>query len=415
MPDNSAQTQTPPGNQAPPSTQTAPQPAPATPVNVPEKPVKPSPKQIRNQVKILERRHNLYKTQELITQLEGVLNSKVICYYIEGGGSISQTHPDLFLDHLMQDQTHQKVSLVVVSYGGASVASYRIASIIREYYKELDIIVPARCVSAATVLALSGDKIIMTPSGYLSAIDSSVNHALNPQGPNRKPIYVSVDQVKRVLQFLNEEGPVQTDGGNKQEGSYRTLFKYLHPLALGEIDRYSSASEQIAVRMMKMHPQSFQNEDQIKQIAKHLVNDYPLHAYPILFNEAKEIGLPVEKAGPQLSALLRQLVKHYDITSMPITTYMSPTYYHSGGYPYIIESRGLRTTYRISDFKRLNQTTKYWQTEKDSCQWVNMLPSNDPTKPPIINPLDTASAVESEAQAPQVKKEVGKMHEVTTP
>ena len=134
----------------------------------------------------------------------------------------------------------------------------------------------------------------MSPAGFLTAIDSSVRHELNPKDKSGQPVFISVDQVNRVLNFLRKEISAKSKDG-VEEGPYRTLFRYLHPLAIAEIDRYSSGSELIAIKMMKMHKASFENEQKILQIAERLVSGYPAHTFPILYPEANQIGLPVER------------------------------------------------------------------------------------------------------------------------
>lgn len=318
--------------------------------------------------------------------METKLGTRVISYYTPKDSSINQNHPDIFLEQLRHFENSDALSLIIVSNGGDSSASLRIAHILRDYCARLNIVVPSRCASAATVLALSGDKIIMSPSGFLTAIDTSLVHGLNPRGPDNRPVAISVDQVKRILKFLNEEGPAVTDSA--KEGSYRTLFKYIHPVAIGEIDRISSRTILVATKMMQMHPQSFRDSDQITWIANHLYNDYPEHGFPILYQEARDIGLPVEKADRELAGLLRDLVNLYDSATTPVTTHFDQMHYHQTGFTNLVETVTRRTVFRNSYNRRLNPTTKTWQTENDFSQWVNVSPPVKPGDGVSIRPLD---------------------------
>lgn len=329
---------------------------------------------------------NLIQTQKILSQLESAFSQKVLSYYVPSGIRINQTHPDIFLDQLRRIGFQENLTLIVVSDGGDSSASLRIASIIREYAKNLNIVVPSRCASAATVLALAADKIIMCSSGYLTAIDTSVVHGMNPKGANGEPVSVSVDQIKRIIKFLNDEGPSITD--NHKEGSYRTLFRYIHPLTIGEIDRISSRTILVATKMMKMHPQTFENEEKINWIAQHLYNDYPEHGFPILYEEAKNIGLPVEKADNNITDYLKNLVNLYDTSTMNTKTHFSENFYHEDYFTTTIESVGLRSTYHGSYDNRLNSVTKRWQRENDLSRWVNIAPPRNPEEKIILQPLD---------------------------
>ena len=339
--------------------------------------------------KINEPSVHFTETQSILTQLETILSTKVLCYYTPPGGNINQTHPDIFLEQLRRIETQDAISLVIVSNGGDSSASLRIATVVREYCKKINVIIPSRCASAATVLALSADKIFMCPTGYLTAIDTSLNHDLNPKGPDNKPVSISVDQIKRILRMLNEEGPAITD--SNKEGAYRTLFKYIHPIPIVEIDRITSRTILIATKMMNMHASSFPDQEKIKWIAEHLYNDYPEHGFPILYQEAKEIGLPVEKADKSIITILRDLINYYDAITLPATTHFSENHYYLNCYTNLIESVGLRTVFRLSYDKVLNSTTRKWQKENDSSRWLNITSSKNQGKSEDINPLDIAS------------------------
>jgi len=323
---------------------------------------------------------NWKETQTIIGSLEERLKSKVICYFTASNASMNEHHADFFLDHIRQMGEQEKISLVLVSYGGGITSPLRISGILRDSCKTLEVITPGRCASAATMLSLCADKIIMSPGGYLTAIDCSVSHELNPKEPgSNRPVAVSVDQVKRILKFLNDEGPAKDKEG-AYEGAYRTLFKYLHPLAVAEIDRISSGSERIAIMMMKMHIKDFGSEEKVISIAKRLINDYPTHGFPILFDEAKEIGLPVEKADKGIANILWDLVKLYNSITLLQTTNLAPDFYHGEGFPVIIESKDLRTSYMETYNKRFNSVTKYWNYENDRSRWVNFKPGKSSEK-----------------------------------
>jgi hypothetical protein len=328
------------------------------------------------------------ESQELIKKIETLLDSKVLVYYTSNTSSISYTHADFFMEHLKEIGRQDKLTLILISNGGDSTGSLRIGTLLRDYCKELHIIAPSNCASAATILALSADKIVMSPLGYLTAIDVSVTHPLNPRGVNGLPVSISADQIKRVIRFLKSENCIQ-------EGSYQTLFKYVHPVAVGEMNRMSSSSELIALKMMKLHPQSFEGgEEQMKSIASHLVNDYPFHGFPILFNEAQEMKLPVEKADNNLNELLWEMVKTYSVASRQSLTNFSVDHYHLEEFPIIIESLNKRTMYRVS-FNRLINPFKLWVMMNDNSGWVNLIPSQEDDKP-IMEPVDYVNKPQTE-------------------
>jgi hypothetical protein len=157
---------------------------------------------------------------------------------------------------------------------------------------------------------------------------------------------------------------------------------------VGEIDRVTKSSELVAIKMMKMHPESFENENQIQDIAKKLVNTYPSHSFPILFSEADELGLPVEKASRDLSELMWEIVKLYDLASRYMMTYLSENFYHYEEYPVIFEILGQRIIYRKTYDKRLNQTIRSAQTENNYSGWYRVIPGTSSKSPYKITSMD---------------------------
>jgi len=389
----------PPPVSAPPSADT-------TPAGNPDAPKPPVP------VKIKVPKINFLETQSLLADIEKKVGARVVSYYVPPYLSMGGHHAELFLDQLEAIGEQEHLALFLVTPGGDPTSALRIAAILRDYCKKLTILVPSMCASAGTILALSGDTIVMSAAGYLTAIDISTSHQLNPKGANGRPVAVSADQVKRILNFLANEGAVVGEKGEK-EGAYRTLFTYLNPLVVGHLDRSSSASELIATKIMSMHPETFGGEEKIRYIAKHLVNDYPMHGFPIIYSEAVEVGLPVQKADKELSELMYSLVKVYSSTTIPAYTHFNPNHYHYDELSITLEAVGLRTARHNSWNKRFNPALRSWQTEEDNARWINIKPSNDPKKPFTITTIDVVEkevervAVASPVEVPTapIKKE----------
>lgn len=355
---------------------------------IPVKPTAPAnPPAIKPAIKIRLPKIKWKDTQEIIAQVENKLNTKIITYYTSPVSFIDDNHAEMFIDHLNNHNPGTSLSFVPISNGGSVTAALRIASLIKEHFPQINILVPSRCASSATIISLVGDKIYLSPSGYLTAIDSTSTHPLNPKGPDGRPVSMAVDQVRRILKFLTDEGTDQTED-RKMEGPYRTLFKYIHPLAIGQIARSSSLSELVAIKVMRLHSSSFESEEKIKTIASRLVNEYPSHGFPVLYNEAEEIGLPVEKMDKEVSDLLWNLVKCYDSISNLTLTNITPEFHHIEEFPVIIESKDKRTMRHISLDERLNPAMKLWFKENDNTKWINIKPPESADRDFEVVPLD---------------------------
>lgn len=352
----------------------------------PNKPEAPAPQGAERPLPIIKHPPFLWeKTQSLIREIEQKIQSKLLVYYTHPSSSITNEDVDYFFSHIRDLQPESSLSLILVSNGGSGTAAWRIANLLRNYCKNLTIVVPSGCASAATLLALSAERILFGPAGYLTAIDISLIHPLNPR-PNEKsqPTSISADQINRVQAFINDD--LKNHPGNKSVSEI--LFERVHPIILGELQRSSSMSKMIAKNMIRLRSNTPAEEEQ-NRLANILNDTYPSHGYPIVLKEAVEIGLPAEATPSELNPLLWELIKLYSLISRKTTTNLTPTFYHEEGTPVIIESTDKRTFYAPSYNKRfLPQTGLGWITENDKTSWLCAMP--DPLQPgkPKINQID---------------------------
>ena len=83
------------------------------------------------------------------------------------------------------DERNDKVDLLILSNGGDPIVPWRIISLLRENFKHITVLIPYIAYSAATLLALGADEIIMHPFGNLGPLDSQLNFTDN-QGKKRQ-------------------------------------------------------------------------------------------------------------------------------------------------------------------------------------------------------------------------------------
>jgi ClpP class serine protease len=106
---------------------------------------------------------------ELIQQIEELRGSHVICYLTSIRPNVSAQMSDdavrIFFDHLRFLPTHpvEKLDIFLSSNGGSGTVPWRLVSLFREYAKSFNVLIPYRAYSAATLLALGADEIVMHP------------------------------------------------------------------------------------------------------------------------------------------------------------------------------------------------------------------------------------------------------------
>src|SRR5258708_3761274 len=113
-----------------------------------------------------EERRALYADLEQYRQRALIVYVTTLRENVEGGMELSAL-PE-FLDQIHRiPRDYTRVDLAVVSYGGDGDVAWRIVPILRERFQHVAVLLPACAFSAATLLALGADEIVMHPSGQL--------------------------------------------------------------------------------------------------------------------------------------------------------------------------------------------------------------------------------------------------------
>ena len=238
----------------------------------------------------------------LIERLENLRGSKIICYLTSlrpgAAGQISDDAVREIIDHLQRlpQQPVERIDLLLVSNGGDGLVPWRLVPIFREYAKQFNVLIPYKAHSAATIMALGANEIVMHKFGALGPIDPTVTNEFNPieAGTNRK-LGISVEDVKAYISFIKE-----TVGIKHEEELVRTieiLAGKVHPLALGNVERFISQSRMIARKLLLLHT-SKNDEHTLESVIEALASKLFFHGHPINRSEARELGLKVMENVP---------------------------------------------------------------------------------------------------------------------
>lgn len=229
-------------------------------------------------------------------KIENERGSKVIAY-VTGDRPGMETQigsdvPDVLLEHLDKMGKVSKITLILYTCGGNTLAACNIVNLIREFCDILEIIVPNKCRSAGTLMALGANKIIMTKQATLGPIDPSITRPMSPIIPGTNPpqkLSLSVESVKGYFSLLKEEFGATSE--NSLSAAYTKLAEQIHPLVLGDVYRTQKQIQMLAKKMLEL---SYTNKKQICKIVSFLCSDSGSHDYTISRTEAKSLGLKVE-------------------------------------------------------------------------------------------------------------------------
>jgi ATP-dependent protease ClpP protease subunit len=152
------------------------------------------------------------KRRRLYKEIEAERKSRVLCYVTGDRTSLeTQVAPDavkLFTGLLDAVFPTTKISLILYTRGGNTMAAWSLINMLRMFCDDLEIIVPTVAQSAGTLMCLGADRIVMTKQAMLGPIDPSINGPLNPLIPGaaanaRAP--VSVEAVKGYIEMARSD------------------------------------------------------------------------------------------------------------------------------------------------------------------------------------------------------------------
>ena len=295
------------------------------------------------------------KTQALLKKIQPKVDGVLLTYWTSTSGSVCDNDV-MAMQELLQDLGPQRhLTLVVKSDGGSGMAALRMVHLLRQYTRRLTLLAPLNCASAATMLALGADRIGMGPLSYLTAVDTSLEHDLSPVDHTNNLVAVSNDEVERVIR-LWKESSARTTAVNP----YQELYRYLHPLVIGALDRASSLSLMLCREILGYHMKDKAKAD---RISRQLNSSYPAHQYPITSREARRLGLDVFDLDPELDELLQDLNLVYSEMGQRAITDFDELNHHDNEITNILEGGGLQVFYQVE---------KDWHYRKEERRWVPM-------------------------------------------
>jgi len=300
------------------------------------------------------------RTQELVRKIDGMLDGDLITYWNNPDGSVCGNDVMGFYQMLERTGKRERLYIFLKSNGGNGQASLRIVSLLRMYCDELVALIPLECASAATMIALGADRIVMGPMAYLTAVDTSITHKLSPLDRDNNRVAVSLDALSRVIKLWRDEKDSSSDN------PYQSLYQYIHPLVIGDADRANSLSVKLSRDILSFH---IEDEASIERISHALNSWYPSHDYPIIAREARAIGLNAEEMDPGIHDLLLDLNEVYSEMGQHAITDFDATKYHNNEIVNIIETRDLQLYYQVDKDWHYITEERRWQGLNDHSGW----------------------------------------------
>jgi hypothetical protein len=245
--------------------------------------------------------------KKLYAAIEKARGSRVVVY-VTGDRQGMQTQiasdaVDLLSEHLDKIFPAKKISLILHTLGGNTMAAWNMVNMLKMFCDEFEIIVPSRARSAGTLMCLGADTVLMTKQATLGPIDPSLSGPLNPSIPGAAPdarAPVSVEAVRGYIEMAKQDFGVKS--GTDMSQVLMRLSEKVHPLVLGSIFRSRTQIQSLARELLKSQ---VKDAAKVKKIIDFLCSESGSHDYTINRREAKQLGLNVEIPSQDLYELLR--------------------------------------------------------------------------------------------------------------
>ncbi len=254
-----------------------------------------------------------------------------------------------FLKNKMKFIGNKKVEefhVILHSGGGDPDAAYQIARIIdrigNSIANSVVYCIPRFAKSAATLMALGGNRIIMTEIAELGPIDPQIY--FEGQWISAKTVRDSMKyMIGTLLDLLREKGG-EIDFGNVP-GLQQVVNSIVDSIVgrfvgIGEYESLISYIKQLAKELLALR--MFKNPLEIDNIVNNLIERYSSHGMVIDYQKAQQLGLRIEKVNDNMEDKLLQiysnlgnLFKYIDILGSGISEQINPQYIPT--YPWNIE------------------------------------------------------------------------------
>lgn len=260
-----------------------------------------------------------------IRELEHALDLS-ICLLIQQGSdrpydNVGEAARSAFFELLKDLPRNRPVGLLIDSPGGYARSAYQIARLLQRHCGGFVAIVPRFAKSAATILSLGADRILMHEHAELGPLDAQIFD------PDREAEGSALDEVQ-ALERLHAQALTLVDSTmtlmlqrttkrvdvllptvmNFVAQTTRPLFEKIDAVHFTATSRVLKVAETYATKLLERRCP----RQQAEQIASRLVYDYPEHGFVIDSEEAQSLGLQVELFTPQQQVMADVIVAHLD-------------------------------------------------------------------------------------------------------
>jgi hypothetical protein len=241
----------------------------------------------------------------------------LVLYWDASDGAIVDSDPRLIHRELRKrgwsrDSPKESLDVLLHTTGGDPDAAYRTAQVLRDFSEEVTFLVPDFAWSAGTLLALSGDSIVLGAHARLGPIDVTVGPDDAPGIPLAGIEYFRrwVGECQHEMLHAHDCGEAHAQPANVASDLLVEMTKQVGAIRVGEYRRMSELTRHYARRLLEdyMFRGKADAEEMAEVISGRLLREYPSHGFTLDYHMCEELGLCVEEADDALSDCMATVV-----------------------------------------------------------------------------------------------------------
>ncbi|MBM4040037.1 MAG: hypothetical protein FJ290_16150 [Planctomycetes bacterium] len=257
----------------------------------------------------MENNANVHR--EVVARIEELTKRNLVCYLANPGhpGGAMQDHDPDLLENVLRSMDlalyERRLDLLINSPGGFPYAAQKMVKVCRAFSSEFRTIVVSRAMSAATLLCLGSDELLMAETASLGPIDPQMVTGSPPQ-QRLVPASVIIESFRQML------GAAQQAIAAKQPPD--PFFHVLDTLDVTGVFESMKAIDSTKIIAKDLLREGLLRKSlaTVEKVVNELVAEgakelHSKHLYPAILNAS--IGLPVTelRSGDDLDMLLHEL------------------------------------------------------------------------------------------------------------
>jgi hypothetical protein len=168
------------------------------------------------------------------------------------------------------------------------MVAWRIMSLIRERVDLVAVLIPQSAYSAATLVALGADEIIMHPNSHIGPVDMQIRSVRS--GGTQS---YSTEDISAFLDFVRDKLKISDQRHLRR--LFEEVCKELGPTTIGFTARSSQLATALGQRLLQMHIKDDSDGSKSRALVETLRREFYSHSYPVSRKEAIRIDLHVNK------------------------------------------------------------------------------------------------------------------------